>query len=243
MRPSNQNQLLSRYCAVALGSFLSVLIPCVSTAQILALDSTSGLQPYGVKIEAATYRGRKAVRVVPAATADAELATAKNDEGGGIVVLQGTSFHNGTIEVDVAGKPRVGALPDARGFVGLAFRVNADPTRYECFYIRPTNGRAEDQLRRNHSTQYISMPEYQWSKLRKESPGQYESYVDLVPGEWTKLKIEVSDMKAWLYVNNSAQPVLIVNDLKREDSHGSIALWIGMGTEAYFANLQVSGAR
>jgi hypothetical protein len=64
-----------------------------------------------------------------------------------------------------------------------------------------------------------------------------------VPGEWTKLKIEVSDMKAWLYVNNSAQPVLIVNDLKREDSHGSIALWIGMGTEAYFANLQVSGAR
>jgi hypothetical protein len=27
-------------------------------------------------------------------------------------------------------------------------------------YIRPTNGRADDQVRRNHSTQYISMPEY-----------------------------------------------------------------------------------
>jgi hypothetical protein len=230
------------HCA-ALGSLLSVLIPCVSAAQIFALDSTNGLQPHGVKIEAATYRGRKAVRVMPAVPADAEMATAKNDEGGGIVVLQGTSFHNGSIEVDVAGKPRVGAPSDARGFVGLAFRVNSDPSRYECFYIRPTNGRADDQIRRNHSAQYVSMPDYQWSKLREESPGEYESYVDLAPGEWTKLKIEVSDVKARLYVNDSRQPVLIVNDLKREDSQGSVALWIGMGTEAYFADLRLSGAR
>jgi hypothetical protein len=171
------------------------------------------------------------------------LATDKNDEGGGIVVLRDTSFHNGTIEVDVAGKPRLGAVPDARGFVGLAFRVSPDPSRYECFYVRPTNGRAEDQLRRNHSAQYISMPDYQWSKLRKESPGQYESYVNLAPGEWTTIKIEVSNMKARLYVNDSTQPVLIVNDLKHEDSQGSVALWTGMGTEAYFANLRISDAR
>jgi hypothetical protein len=111
------------------------------------------------------------------------------------------------------------------------------------FYLRPTNGRADDQLRRNHSAQYISMPDYQWSRLRKESPGQYESYVDLAPGEWTKIKIEVSNVKARLYVNDSTQPVLIVNDLKYSDSRGSVALRIGMGTEAYFANLRVSDAR
>ncbi len=228
---------------VTLGALLSALIPCVATAQTFVLNSTNGLQPHDAKIEAATYRGRKAIRVMPYVSADAELATAKNDEGGGIVVLQGTSFHNGTIEADVAGKPRAGAAPDARGFVGLAFRVNPDPSKYECFYLRPTNARADDQLRRNHSAQYISMPDYQWPRLRKESPGQYESYVDLAPGEWTKIKIDVSEMKARLYVNDSAQPVLIVNDLKHGDSQGSVALWIGMGTEAYFANLRVSDAR
>jgi len=184
--------------------------------------------------------GRKGVRVMPAAPADAELTAPKNGEGGDIVVLPGTSFHNGTIEVDLAGKPRAGAPSDARGFVGLAFRVAADPSKYECVYIRPTNGRADDQVRRNHSTQYISMPEYEWSRLRREAPGQYESYADLVPGEWTKIKIEVSSVTARLYVNDAPQPVLIVNDLKHGDSEGAVALWIGLGTEAYFANLRIS---
>lgn len=222
--------------------FLSVglMMPAVSAAQTFALDSTDRLQTHDVTVEAVTYQGRKAVRVMPAALAGGEMAAAKNGEGGGIVVVQGTSFHNGTIEVDVAGKPRAGAAADARGFVGLAFRVNADPSKYECFYLRPTNGRADDQLRRNHSTQYISMPEYEWSRLRRDAPGQYESYVDLVPGEWTKIKIEVSGAKARLYVNDSPQPVLIVVDLKHGDSQGAVALWIGMGTEAYFANLRVS---
>jgi len=217
-----------------------VLMSGIAAAQGFPLDSTSGLQPHDVTVEAVNYQGRKSVRVMPAVPAASELATAKNGEGGGIVVVQGTSFRNGTIEVDLAGKPRTGAGADARGFVGLAFRVSADPSRFECFYVRPTNGRADDQQRRNHATQYISMPEYEWSRLRREAPGQYESYVDLVPGEWTKIKIEVSGMKARLYVNGSLQPVLIVNDLKHGDSQGSVALWIGLGAEAYFADLRIS---
>ena len=84
------------------------------------------------------------------------------------------------------------------------------------------------------------MPEYEWSRLRRESPAQYESYADLVPGAWTKLKIEVQGVKAHLYVNDSSQPVLIVNDLKHGDGPGAVALWIGLGTEAHFANLSIS---
>jgi len=224
---------------------LAVLIaglvcPCSARAQIYPLDSTKGLQPHDVTVEAVTYHDRKAVRVTPAVAADAELAGQKNGEGGGIAVVSDTTFHNGTIEIEVAGKPRAGAQADARGFVGIAFRVAADPSKYECFYIRPTNGRAEDQLRRNHSTQYISMPDYPWFKLRKESPGQYESYVDVVPGEWTKIKVEVDGVKARLYVNDAPQPVLIVNDLKLGDSKGAVALWIGLGTEGYFTKLRIS---
>ena len=47
-------------------------------------------------------------------------------------------------------------------------------------------------------------------------------------------------MKARLYVNDSPQPVLIVNDLKHGDTEGAVALWIGQGTEAYFSNLRLS---
>jgi hypothetical protein len=226
--------------AVLAGVLAGLLMPCASPAQTFELDSTKGLKPHDVTVEAVTYRGRKAVRVLPAADAETELVATKNGEGGGIAVLPGASFHNGTIEVDVSGKPRAGTTSDARGFVGLAFRVAADPSKYECVYIRPTNGRADDQVRRNHSTQYISMPEYEWSRLRTEAPGRYESYVDLVPGEWTKLKIEVSGVKVRLYVNDSPQPVLVVNDLKHGDGEGAVALWIGLGTEAYFANLRLS---
>jgi hypothetical protein len=63
--------------------------------------------------------------------------------------------------------------------------------------------------------------------------------VDLVLGEWTKIKIEVSGVKARLFVNDSPQPVLIVSDLKHGDSEGAVALWIGLGTEGYFANLRL----
>jgi hypothetical protein len=84
------------------------------------------------------------------------------------------------------------------------------------------------------------MPAYPWSRLRKEAPERYESYVDVVPGEWTKFKVKVDGMEARLYINDAPQPVLVVNDLKLGDTKGAVALWIGIGTEAYFANLRVS---
>ena len=155
-----------------------------------------------------------------------------------MAILKGSDFKDGVIETEIAGMPRAGAPPDIRGFLGIAFRVQS-PEKYECFYIRATNGRADDQIRRNHSTQYISAPDYPWERLRKENPGVYESYVDLEPGAWTKIKIVVSGAKAKLYVNGADQPTLIVNDLKLGESHGQIALWIGVDTEAYFSRITV----
>jgi hypothetical protein len=127
-----------------------------------------------------------------------------------------------------------------RGFVGLAFRISTDRSHFECFYLRPKNGRAEDQLQRNHSVQYISIPGFPWQKLRSETPGKYESYVDLVPGQWTQVKIQVAGSRARLFVNGAEQPVLIVNDLKQTPANGSIALWVGVGTIAHFSELKVT---
>ncbi len=161
--------------------------------------------------------------------------------GGGaeIAILSGSDFKDGTIEVDLAGAPKAGAVEAARGFIGIAFRVQERGSRFECFYLRPTNGRSDDQLRRNRSTQYISHPDYPRQRLRQENPGVYESYVDLEPGAWTKVKIVVTGTKAQLSVNGADQPCLIVNDLKPGESSGKIALWIGVGTDGYFTNLQV----
>jgi hypothetical protein len=141
--------------------------------------------------------------------------------------------------VDVAGQPAAGAGGGARGFIGIAFRLQEDG-KYEYIYLRPTNGRADDQVRRNHSTQYSSHPDYDFARLRKEAPEKYESYVDLEPGVWTKFRIEVQGNTARLYVHGSEQPCLIINDLKLPPKEGGVALWVGPGTEGYFSNLKIT---
>ena len=95
-------------------------------------------------------------------------------------------------------------------------------------------------MRRNHSTQYSSHPDFDFAQSRKEAPEKYESYVDLEPGVWTRYKIEVEGRKARLYVHGAAQPCLIVNDLKLEPQAGGVALWVGPGTEGYFSNLKIT---
>ena len=156
------------------------------------------------------------------------------------LVAGSENFKNGVIELELSGKPSVGAVGGARGFVGVAFRVAADKSRFECFYLRPTNGRADDQVRRNHSSQYISFPDYPWERSRKETPEKYEAYVDLAPGEWTKVRIVVDGLQARLYVHSNAQPTLLVNDLKHgAEAWGAVALWVGPGTEARFRNVEI----
>lgn len=192
------------------------------------LTSLSALELQHVQAEIVPYRGRQALQLV-----EQEEATAT------IAILSGSDFKDGVIEAEIAGAPRKDAPQEMRGFVGIAFRVQPNGARFECFFLRPTNGRANDQLRRNHSTQYISHPDYPWYRLREEAPGVYESYTDLEPGAWTPVRIVVSGVRAQLYVNGAEQPCLVVNDLKLAETRGQVALWIGAGTEAYFSNVVV----
>ncbi len=195
-----------------------------------------GVDPVKTKADVASYRGRRALRVV---NEDGLTATGTPAGAQAIAILKGSDFRDGTIEADVVGLARKGAPPTTRGFVGIAFRVQEHGSRYESIYLRMTNARANDQLQRNHSTQYVSQPEFTWQRLRKENPGMYESYVDLEPGAWIRIKIVVTGSKASLYVNGADQPCLIVNDLKLGENHGQVALWTGSNTEAYFSNLTV----
>ncbi len=223
--------------------FLGAFTSCAAEKpKFYRLDSLAGLKINEVSAKPVTYQGRAAVQVKyselgPGGYAGPDRPT--------FAFLPGIDFHNGTIEVDVSGSIAPDAPKDApfapRGFVGIVFRIAPDLSKFEGIYLRPTNARAEDQVRRNHSTQYFSYPGYTFARLRKESPEKYESYVDLVPGEWTKMRIEINDEKALLYVNGSDQPVLVVNDLKLgKEAHGSIGLWVDIGTEAHFSNFRIT---
>jgi hypothetical protein len=203
------------------------LLLCLSVSLPVRAQNLNQLIPHHVLLKQMSYRGRSAVQVM----ADPDSAN-----GSSYAILKG-NFENGTVEIDLAGKPAAGAGPAARGFIGIAFRMRDN--RYEYIYIRPTNGRADDQVRRNHSTQYGSYPDFDFARLRRESPEKYESYVDLEPGEWTKFRIEVDGRKAQLYINAAEEPVLVVNDLKLEPQAGAIALWVGPGTEGYFSGLNI----
>ena len=157
------------------------------------------------------------------------------------VKIKGTNFQSGTIEVSVLSKLLPDADQFARGFIGVAFRINEDNTKFESIYIRPTNARADDQIRRNHTLQYFSFPDFPFMRTRKETPEKYESYADMALNEWIKIKITVKDSNAQLFINDAIQPCLIVNDLKHgAASSGSIGLWVDVGTEGYFKDLKIT---
>ena len=160
----------------------------------IGLTSVEGLRLHNVAAEAATLHDMPGVRLAQSeqtAARVAHLPPEKRSRLNQLAWIEGIEFSSGVIEAEIAGDPEPGAVEAARGFVGIAFRLQEDLKTYDAFYLRPTNGRADDQERRNHSAQYISHPEWPWFRLRKETPSKYEAYVDLVPGEWTKIKIEV----------------------------------------------------
>jgi hypothetical protein len=194
---------------------------------------STDLDPVNTFVKIDQVEGKEAVRVTkdPKVQAVDEPTFAK---------LVDSDFKNGSIEVTVLSKLLEDAPDFARGFIGVVFRIDESNSKFEGIYIRPTNGRAEEQVRRNASTQYFSYPDFKFDRFRKEFPGKYESYADMGLNEWIKIKIEVKGEKAKLYLNESKQPVLVVNDLKHgAEPSGGIGLWVDIGTDGYFTDLRV----
>ena len=126
----------------------------------LAAQSADRLVGKNVSIAQTNYKGLSAIQVI----AKPEAANATS-----YALVKDVSFRDGVIEVDLAGQPAAGAFAAARGFIGIAFRVQGNGP-YEYIYLRPTNGRADDQIRRNHSTQYSSYPDFDFARSRQEAP-------------------------------------------------------------------------
>jgi hypothetical protein len=218
------------------------LIIAVSACLLLSLSkldaqtATLGkykLQANQVSLSKVKIMGKEAVIIIK------DSAVKEVDEPT-FAKLADMDFTNGIIEVKVLSRLLKNAPEYARGFIGLAFRINDSNTKYESIYIRPTNGRADDQVRRNHSIQYYSYPDFKFDRLRKESPEKYESYADMALNQWITMRVEVKGEQAKLFINDNQQPSLVVNDLKHgANASGAIGLWVEIGTEGYFRDLKV----
>lgn len=201
-------------------------------AQIVKLDKNN-LEAVNVSMSLEKVAGRRAVKVIKDSTMIEVDEPTFNK-------IKGLNFHNGTIEVKVLSRLLKDAPKFSRGFIGIAFRINDSNSKFESIYLRPTNAMAADQVRRNHSIQYFSYPDFKFDRLRKESPEKYESYAHMDVNQWIKMKIVVNGTQATLFLNDNSQPSLIVNDLKQgENLSGSIGLWVDIGTEGFFSDLKV----
>ncbi|HEY1333036.1 MAG TPA: hypothetical protein VGF31_02195, partial [Myxococcaceae bacterium] len=150
--------------ACLLGCATAGTPPPAPGARTLSLESAEGLRLLQGRAEQVTHDGRRGLRL-----------RALDQVGPDDVVLaivDGLEFQDGEIAVEVSGAPLPDAPADMRGFIGVSFHVSADGVRSEDMYLRPSNGRSEEQLRRNHAVQYASTPDYPWHRLRKESPGE-----------------------------------------------------------------------
>jgi hypothetical protein len=158
--------------------------------------------------------------------------------GNGVAWIEGSDFAQGTIEVDVRGRDVL-----QRSFLGVAFHGKDDNT-YECVYLRPFNFRADDPVRHGHAVQYIALPEYDWPRLRKDFPEEFENPVDpsIVPTDWVPLKVVVKGQTIQVSVGSAQTPALEVRKLGPND-RGMLGLWTGNNSDGDFANLRVTAMK
>lgn len=160
------------------------------------------------------------------------------NEGNGLIWVEGTDFAEGTIEVDARGRDVM-----QRSFLGIAFHAKDDKT-YEAVYLRPFNFRAQDPARHQHAVQYIAVPDYDWPRLRKEFPEEFENPVDasVSPTDWVPLRVVVKGQTIQIYVGAAKAPALEVRKLGQQD-RGMVGLWTGNGSDGDFRNLRIAPAK
>jgi hypothetical protein len=151
----------------------------------------------------------------------------------GVMWLKNVTFKNGTIDIDLRGKDVF-----LQSFLGIAFHAK-DTTNYDVIYFRPFRFQSSDVPTRKWSVQYISMPDYDYVKLRRDHPGIYENAVNPAPAanDWFHATIVIRGEWITVYVNHSTIESLKIKKLNNNTS-GNIGLWTS-GLSGDFANLSI----
>lgn len=210
----------------------------ISTIALDALPATSAL--HGVDARPAVFLEREALQVeLDAVTRGGELGKQFGDEP--TFVLLSPEFRNGVIEVEVASRLRADAPDYARGFIGMAYRVQEGGRSFEAVYLRPMNGARLNPPppRNNRAIQYFAYPDWKFDRLRADEPdGGFEAAADILPEQWINLRLELEERRLRALVNGAE--CLRVPQTKLQPASGRIGLWVDIGTEGYFRNLRVA---
>ena len=161
--------------------------------------------------------------------------TLNNQRSDGLAIIKDVSFEKGTIDIEIKGENIQG-----RSFVGVAFNIQNDST-YEAIYFRPFNFQAEEQIRREHSLQYIFHPKNTWRYLRTNHEGQYESTYPRQPSpdEWFRVQVKIDDKHVKVYDHETNTLLLSIERLTKSVTD-KIALWTGFNSKGQFKNLRIS---
>ncbi len=155
-------------------------------------------------------------------------------EGEGMAVLNDVSFTNGTMTFDIKGENKPG-----RSFVGIAFNIEDDST-FEGVYFRPFNFESSEQIRREHSIQYIYHPDFPWNRLREENTGEFEAefFDPPSPDDWFSISLTVEKDEVIVKDVNSGKVLLQTRRLSSATSD-KIGLWVGNNSKGSFKNLKI----
>src|SRR5215510_10774314 len=93
---------------------ISKVTIALAIASLASAQTVDQLTPHKVKVEQVEYKGKRAIKIVE----DGEVPN-----GEAYAIVKGATFHNGEIGVELAGRPAGGAGGGARGFIGIAFRL------------------------------------------------------------------------------------------------------------------------
>ncbi|MBV8202475.1 MAG: hypothetical protein JOZ15_17795 [Acidobacteria bacterium] len=140
---------------------------------------------------------------------------------GGIATVAGARLTDGWIEFDIA-------FAHARGFVGGVWRVQ-DPRNYEEFYLRPHQSGNPD------ATQYTPVFNGLLSWQLYHGP-RYTVPVAHRFDEWVRLRIVFAGLRAEIYVGDTDEPALSVDELKREVAPGGVGVGAENFAPAWFSN-------
>jgi hypothetical protein len=156
----------------------------------------------------------------------------------GILWISGVNFKEGIIDIDLRGKNFF-----LQSFLGIAFHAK-DTNNYDVVYFCPFRFHDKDSVTKKYSVKYMSLPDYSYTRLRKEHPGVYENEVNPAPqaDEWFHATIVIRNQWVTVYINHSAIQSLKVKKLDTL-TEGKIGLWSYSQTlSSDFANLTINFA-
>ncbi len=140
--------------------------------------------------------------------------------------LDGVDVADGIISVDIA-------VSGERSYPGVVFRRQSD-AEYERLYIRPHRaGRYSDAVHYAPAFNGVTC----WQLYHGDG---FCAAATFPLDEWFTLRLEIKNKQMRVFVGDAREPVLVVNALKLDATHGGVGVMGSIDGTAYFSNFRIA---